>query len=246
MREKGSYWPSAIKDYQTCPRLYQDKHIKGIVPYESGLDAEFGTALHMGIEHMLKGEDGKMYFDTYWQSVKDKPLKKFKFDWRCLEFNGHVFLKKFADRYLPDIKPVFQEERIFATMNGRKLEGTPDVMGEYKGIPSVMDFKTSSVRYSDDMIECEEQMSFYAKLAIANGIYAPQQKVFFNFVKDFKEPSIRTPLIKQLTSEDLSATLDNVMSVIDQIESGKFHKNTQSCVRGPIKCSNFQNCWGKT
>lgn len=241
---RDGYYYSMLRDYLSCPELYVGKHIEKSVKTEPSLDMEFGTALHMGLEYALKGEDGKVFFDSYWETIKDLPLKRFKFDWKCLEYNGHIFLDRFARLHASKFKPVYQEERIYTDLGGKKVEGTPDMLGEYEGVPSIIDFKTTATKYEKEKIICEEQLSFYSALAMKALNYVPRQKVYVVFNKDFKAPSISI-LKTELTEENISSTVSNMMSVIEQIESKRFYRNTNNCVRGKIVCESFERCWSK-
>jgi hypothetical protein len=240
-----AYWFSKIQDYDHCPAYFKAKHIENSLPeQEKGLDLEFGTALHLGLNETLQGGDGESLFNMYWDSVNPE-LRKFKFDHKCLRYNGNIFLQRFERLHAKHFKPFKMEERIFTQFGPHLIEGTPDALSEYKGVPTVVDFKTSSSKYDPKKILCEGQLSLYAALAEQTGIYSPKQKTYIVFVKDFKEPSIQT-LSAPLTKEGIEATKENVVNTIEEIESRKvFRKNTSNCIRGPLVCPNFQACHGK-
>lgn len=238
-----AFWFSKINDYRTCPAYYKAKHVDGISFEEKSLDSEFGTALHLGLNDILNGGTGTEIFDMYWNSV-DPGLRKFKFDHKCLAYNGGVFLERFKRLHAKHFKPFKMEERIFTQFGEHEVEGTPDYLGDYKDIPSVVDFKTSSSKYEAGKILCEEQLSSYSAMALQKLGYEAKQRVYMVFVKDFKEPSIQV-LKSELTSAVRSSTIGNVVATIDEIKSRKeFTKNTLSCVRGSLVCPNFQRCWG--
>lgn len=238
-----AYWFSKINDSRTCLAYYKAKHIDGVVQESKSLDSEFGTALHLGINEILQGGDGEEIFKLYWDSVEGQDLKRFKFDWRCLKFNGEVFLSRFKRLHAKHFVPHKMEERIFTKYGPHLVEGTPDYLGDYKGIPSIVDFKTASSKYDASKIECEEQLSLYADMAVKELGYEPKQRVYMVFVKDFKEPSIQI-LKSELTSVVRSSTIDNVVSTIEDLNGRKeFPKNPLSCVRGTRVCPNFERCW---
>lgn len=243
MKEKQDnfLWYSKLNTYRTCPRLFHMQYVEKSLPMDNSLDTEFGTAMHLGINDMLEGGDGITVFRVYWEGV-DENLKKFRFDKKCLAYNGEVLLERFERLHLKNFKPHQMEERLYDEAN--KLEGTPDFLGAYRGIPSVVDFKTSSSRYDKRKIIAEEQLSFYAHLAALTG-YPVQQKVYVVFIKDFKNPSIQ--ILKQdLTPEAIHETISNIKDEQTKInESPKMTKNPLSCVRGPIVCPAFERCWGK-
>jgi len=237
-----AFWFSKLNDYRTCPKLYEAKHIHGIVPEEKGLDSEFGSALHYGIAECLSGRDGVEGFQMYWSTV-DKRLRKFKFGPDALEKMGPIFIERFARLHAKHFKPFRIEERIYTKFDQHLVEGTPDFLGEYKGVPSIVDFKTSSAKYAKEKIECEEQLSAYGEMSARELGYTPEQRVYVVFVKDFNDPSIQI-LKSELTYVVRSSTLENMKATIEEIKARKqYPMNTLSCVRGSIVCPNFANCW---
>lgn len=239
-----SFWFSKLSAHRTCPRLYQLQHIDKIKVESRSLDTEFGTALHLALEALLRGEDGVMVFNTYWEYV-DPNLLRFKYDKKSLGNMGPIFIERFARLHLKHLKVFNSEERLFITEEGHKLEGTPDLIGWYKGTPSVMDFKTSSSKYMKEKIISDDQMPSYAHYAAVEKGFNVEQAVYFVFVKDFKTPSIQI-LTHQLTTVDIQASISNMVAEIEEIKAKKvFTQNRSSCVRGPIKCSMWDQCHGR-
>jgi hypothetical protein len=244
--QDSSFWFSKLQDHRTCPKMYKLRHLDKIKVESRSIDTEFGTALHMGLNQILTGEgDGILLFNTYWESIKGVKLTQFKFGWDALKEMGPVFLDRFKRLHAKHITLFKGEERMFATVSGHEMEGTPDALGEYKGIPSIMDFKTSSSRYKNEKIISDDQMPSYAHYAKTHYGYEPKQKVYIVFIKDFKNPSIQV-CVSELTTDNIQSSIDNMISEIEEIKAkNHFTQNRSSCVRGPIVCPYWEICHGK-
>lgn len=244
--EKGMSF-SAMTDYLTCPQYYKLKHLDKVLPHEASLDTECGTALHLGVNDILSGDgDGIEVALMYWDSLKHAELKKFSYDAdqlrRCLE----VWIAKFKKFYAKDFEPHVMEERMYGQIGGHAYQGTADFIGKYKGVPSIVDFKTSSQRYDKRKVITDDQMPGYDKLARDCVGYNAEQKVYLVFVKDRNEPSIQKPIIELLTEHCRSASIERVKAQIEDVAARtSFFKNTRSCIRGSIVCSAFEKCHGK-
>lgn len=244
--EKGFSF-SALSDYLTCPKLYKLKHLDKALLEDKSLDTECGTALHLGVNDILSGEgDGTEVALMYWDSLKHEELKKFSYDAdqlrRCLE----VWLAKFTKFYAKDFEPVAMEQRMYGQIGGHPYQGTADFVGKYKGVPSIVDFKTSSQRYDKRKVVTDDQMPGYDKLARDCIGFNAEQKVYLVFVKDRNEPSIQKPIIRELTEYERSSTIERMKAQMDDVQSrSNWYQNTRSCLRGSITCPAFEKCHGK-
>ena len=134
---------------------------------------------------------------------------------------------------------------IFSTIGPYELEGTPDLVGEYLGVPSIIDFKTSSRKYDPRQTIADEQMRGYALMLEKEGLYTAEQIVHIPFVKHHTNPRIQTPIIIKLTEETKAGTIENIENTCTEIREKKvFIKNTKQCVSGPIICPFFEKCHG--
>lgn len=243
-RRDNAWWFSKLQDYRTCAAYYKAKHIDKTVPSEGSLDTEFGTAIHLGVNDILQGGDGEEMFMTFWESV-DPDMKRFSYSKEELTKMAPVMLARFKRLHAPNLRPVMMEERMFGELQGELIEGTPDFLGYYRDVASIVDFKTSGSRYDKRKIVCEEQLSFYAYLSSLKLDFVPLQRVYVVFIKSRSEPSIQV-LKAELTKVDINSTMMNVSSTIKRVQSETdFPRNPASCVRGPIICPAFESCWGK-
>lgn len=243
--QKGAFWHSKISDARKCLRYYKLKHIDGLkVEEEKSADLEFGSAMHLGLNGILTGDGGADLFTIYWDSVKDTGLAYGRCDWAQLKEIGEVLLARFERLHAKHFEMFKAEERIFAKIGDFAFEGTPDFLGKYKGVPSVVDFKTAGYRYDKLKIISDEQMRFYAYLAKKHYDYHPQQLVYAVFIKDPKAPSIQV-VTSELTDSILCTTIENVTDTCeDLVERRKFPMNTSNCIMGTRVCPYFQSCFG--
>lgn len=238
-----SFWQSKLKDAGTCLQLYKLKHIDKVPLAGRSLDAECGTALHLGVAGILLNQDGVDLALDYWDKLDTAGMQQFRYDKKALTFCLKEWLRKFKKSYAADFEPFKIEERIYTQVGGHDTEGTPDFLGYYQGVPTVADWKTASSRYDARKIYAEEQMVSYAAYAEQEMFFKAKQTLYLAFVKDFTSPSIQKPLIRQLTDVVLSSTMQNMVEQIEDLKSRKvFFKNKESCVRGSIICPAFKLC----
>jgi len=240
----GAFWFSKLSDFQHCPKYYELKHVQKIdMPKEMSADLEFGSAMHAGLEELLRGGDGEKLFRMYWNSSNHPDMNYTRCDHPTLMNVGEVLLARFKRLHMKNFEPFKLEERIHANLDGIAFEGTPDCLGSYKGIPSVIDFKTASYRYDKRKIVCDAQMPGYAKLAELAYKYAAKQLVYVVLIKDPKAPSIQI-VTHQLTDSALSSTIQNVVDTCRDIQDRKvFPMNTKSCLIGTRVCPMFAKCF---
>lgn len=243
---------STISDFYVCPHLYKTKHIDGQDVGGSSLDTEAGTALHVGVNALLRGESeeyaqelAQMYFD----STSHLELTRFSYSREDLERCLKAWLSKFTKSYLKHFQPTLMEEALQGSIGGHSFEGTPDFIGLFQGVPSVVDFKTSGANWDARRVISEDQMNGYAELVRQVHGYEVKQLVYLVFVKKrvsgLADGSIQLPIKKELTMAVQCSTLDNMKAQMDDISNRQsFPRNTRNCIRGPIVCPLFAKCHG--
>lgn len=240
--QDDSFWGSKITDYRKCGRLYELKHVQKLPePGARSADIEFGSAFHLALNDVLEGGGGISQFNIYWDSIKDKGLAYNRLDWEKLKDIGERLIERFKDRHVKHFKPHKMEERVSAVIDGITLEGTPDFIGWYKGVPSVVDFKTSGSEYDKRRAISDEQMVLYAELAKRVYDFIPTQVVYVVFIKG--EMRIQT-IISPLTEKVQSSTIHNIVETCEDIKSRKFfQRNPQNCIRGSLVCPFWDQCF---
>lgn len=228
---------SAINTAYDCYAKYKYLYIDGLEQEGKGADMVFGTAIHLGIKAHFDGEDPMLTFSMYWNSIKNEPLQYYRFNWEKLNELGNVFLSRFVKLHAKKFKPFKMEERISMELGGYTIEGTPDLIGEFEGVPSIVDWKTSSTEFKKRKIQTNEQMYIYAKMAeIAYG-YSAKQIVYLVFIKG--EERIQT-IKHEITPAKVNLMLGNVEIMIRDLASRKEWPRNPSCY-----CVNPTACFGE-
>lgn len=243
-RRKSSFWYSKIESYKHCPQKYRYQYLEGVKAGTAlSADLAFGTALHGGLEAHFSGSDPEETFSLLWEHAQLQGLAYGRFGWDYLNSIGPQLLRKFIKAYAKDIEPVILEERLFGKFGTYDFEGTPDIIGRFRGVPSVIDFKTSAYRYEQGKILVASQLMDYANLARQNNVDpVPEQIVYFVFVK--QSASIQKPLIRRVSSAELDAAQQRTIEWIDIVKRDKvLPRNTSGCIRGPLVCEYFDKCW---
>lgn len=213
-----SYSYSMISTYLRCPALFKLLFIDKVKPIEDeSLALHFGTALHCGLNSLLEGGDFSS-FDIYWESVRELPFPKGRYSWADLQEMGNTFLSRFQRLHMPHYTFITGENRIYgATPQGIRVEGTMDALIQYKGKVTLMDFKTSSMRYGDSKAETSMQLALYAYLAETQLNVKIEQVGYTVFLKQ-KEPSIQVQLLP-LTRPWLNGMIENIEHICKDIET---------------------------
>jgi hypothetical protein len=237
---------SNLTTFQTCPRKYKlqviDKEPTG--EPQSG-NMHFGSALHSGLSAMLAGEDARMCFDLFWESEQGKPYTYYGQTWESLRDFGHTFLDRFERLHLKKFKPHSIERRLYAGFDGVEFEGTPDFVGEFEGIPTVLDFKTSMKAYVKPRILANPQLYLYSWLAEHDLKYKVEQLAYMVFAMERDKPRIQT-LRVGLHSPIQAKHVLNLWETARQAEKAGAEpiRNCNSCLMGNYTCDYFKKCWG--
>lgn len=244
-RSKDGYYYSKLSIANTCLRKYKYQFIDELpIHQEPSPDLEFGTAMHMALYSALNGRDAQVVFKLCWDAQKGKHLKYGRFNHEQLEDIGRTLLDKFVRFQLKHFEPSVMEQRMFyTTPDGIKIEGTADVIGQYKGIPSIVDFKTSAYRYLPSQLTVSDQLYLYAWLADKCLGYKAQQIVYMVFQKSTLQ--IQT-IIKPLTRDKLADMVDNILVQCRRLsQETEFPANRLGCLKGQYRCPFWNTCYGK-
>lgn len=207
-------------------------------------DTHFGTAMHAGLEATLTGSSSEQVFEIYWDSIKDQKLAYSRFGWAPLKSMGLRLLDRFERLHKKNFEPFMLEQQMSGTIGKHTVTGTVDYLGLYKGLPSVLDFKTSNRTYEKEKIIIGEQMPIYYELARQAHKYEAKQLVYFVFVKSEDKIQTLTLPVKRGWMHD---RLTNVRLMCDELATREsFPRNPNSCMMGSFKCPLFNECYGGT
>lgn len=235
---------STVSQYTRCPRLYKLIQLdKKPEPGPRPAVLEFGTAMHLGVESELRGGNGEETFTIYWQSVKGLEMAYDREGWDTLLNTGQTLLNRFRRLHADRFTPKYLEEPMSALMRNMSVIGTPDFVGDFDGVPSLVDFKTTAYAYHKGRIKAGDQLPVYVELVrLAKG-YQAKQKVYFQFVKGTK-PQI-TVQVKPVDPVEQARAIDNFVLLCKRIEQEtEFPQYRGACVIGRHTCQMFGECHG--
>lgn len=251
------YSYSMLSAYMACAYKYKCLYVDKLdFGQPASGDMSFGTAVHLGLNDCLSGGNGTDLFLAYWDTEKEKELRYGAFDWAKLRELGITFIERFIRLHASKLKPVSMEQRLRGTFaNGVAAEGTPDFVGDYDGVPSVLDFKTSFREYDHSKLLSNPQLYLYAELARQVLGYEAKQVVYKVFIK--KDQRIQT-LVEPIDPVRMSRMLDMLGTYAKEAEllaegaragvvltEADYPRNHNACINGSFLCDSYEHCWGK-
>lgn len=240
----NSFRYSTISDAYKCFKYYELKHVLGLKDgSDKNADLKFGTALHLAIQDMFEGGNGLDVFNIFWNAEEKNGLVYGRLPHGVLNDIGNTLLERFNRLHLKHFNMAYIEKKMQASLGPYKLTGTVDFIGEYKGVKSIVDWKTGGYPYEKEKLIINEQMYGYNAMARESLGYEAQQHVYVVFVKNPKEPRIQV-LTKEISLSNINTMLDNVKSMCDEVSNRtNFPMNRNSCMMGKYKCSFFNKCY---
>lgn len=238
---------STISDYYKCGQFYLHKHVNQEVgtPQPGGA-LDFGTAIHLAVQAAFEGEDAIDVFTAAWEAHKATNQTFYGGEtWESLLKDGQMLMSKFSRLHLKHLNPEFIEETLSGVVGDHKFTGTVDFAGQYKGVTTVLDFKTSAKPYPKERLQHNDQLFVYNHLLRQMGKLVPYQHAYMVFKKSKwgQDAGIQV-ITREVTDREIQAAMSNIKLVCDQIVAGVFTKNTQQCMMGTYRCEYFTKCYG--
>lgn len=224
---------SGARDYLSCPLLYWYRHHCGYILPGRPLQLVFGSALHKALEmyHTKKKDPVDIFKSEFTLDAIDSiPAKKYKEELS----NGIRLLAKYlglaADLGLtkeitsseskfsiPLLNPSTGEQSKFCN----RMTGIVDYMkAEQK---TLGDYKTSSKKYTQEMIDESLQPTFYAYWYYMMHGELPAAFEYIVFRKNIKREPIQI-LKTARTMEDITALFYLIEEIAKKIDAGLFKR----------------------
>lgn len=242
---------STISDYHKCGAYYEFKHVKGLSDgIEKSGDVAFGSCIHLGVQDLLEGGDGLDVFRTYWGLKRLEDLVYSRYGAEELEQLGLDLLEIFRDEHMKKFEvlkdengALLLERKMYGKMGKHAFAGTADCIATFKGLPSLVDWKTAAYPYDRFKLIHNEQIYGYVELARQGLGMKLEQGVYGVAVKDPKNPRWQFKTAG-IADEKLASVVANIAATCDQIEATKrFLKNPSACVVGKRVCPFFDKCY---
>ena len=244
-----AYNHSQLTMYRSCQKKWA-LYASGAKAEDQSGDLIFGSALHFALAKMLQGEtpeDCVALWHMYWDSVKAAEYGWGRFGYEYYKGMGERFLKKFSTSYLNDIEPIWVEKKLQGVINGVEVYGTPDVVCKFRGVESILDFKTSSGNYDVLQATTGTQMAFYHAL-VKQQEAAPEIKQYVYLVFNKSKESLQRPVIATVTEELHKAHMEDIGRTLLEMHAPM---SDGHCVRNPAQCFSYnrpceymKQCWG--
>lgn len=246
-----SFRYSTISDYHKCGAYYELKHIRGLSDgIEKSGDVAFGSCIHLGVQDLFEGGNGFDVFEAYWDTYWTKDMEYSRLGWGELNKLGYLLLEIFRDEHMKKFSVLTDESgqallerKMYGKMGKHAFAGTADCIATFKGLPSLVDWKTAAYPYDRYKLIHNEQIYGYVELAKQGLGLKLEQGVYGVAVKDPKNPRWQFKTAG-ITEEKLSSVVANIAATCDQIEATKkFLRNPNMCVVGKRVCPFFDRCY---
>lgn len=230
MRELKYLTYSMIRDFLTCPEKGRLAHIERLRRPVVKSVLLLGTGIHLGIEARLrKGLSAVDTFEVFWGDA----LKIVRERGKEVEFRdgenevmlkelGKVMLRKWESMEETPVEYDLLEESVYVEVKGIKLYGTIDYVGE--GGSLLIDWKTSSQRYSVERANYDLQLTVYSYL-LANTLGVTPKRVGFGVFVKKAFPEVQYVFGRQRTKEDFENLERIIGKIVGDVWRGEFYKN---------------------
>ncbi len=232
--------PTQLMKYVECPWKYSLEESQGIEEPESGVGYEdrkeviasgklFGTVAHKIFSQMDFHSDNDIPLIN--KVISQEEVEKIKHDAFRKELQNIMgnFRKTelFKQILSIDESRIKREEDFFIEFGGVLIEGTFDLIYEWKEKFILIDYKTDEVDSKELEVKVEQykpQLMLYAK-ALKNiiGEYPLKTMIYFTKLDDFKEIVVNDISILEVEN--------HLKSLLDDVRTNMYVKNGESCYR---------------
>lgn len=241
---------SHLTDYNKCPKYYEHRHILDTPsPAPASGAMAFGTACHLGVQTFFEGGDGEGVFEAMWEANRDLTYTYSNGEtWETLARDGAVLMSKFKRLHLKHFKPQYVEAKLSRgyVMNqggGVEFSGTVDFAGEYKGVKSVVDFKTSAWPYEPAKLVINEQLALYNYMLRPDFVAEQHTYVVLKKAKYGVDAGIQV-LSRPFTEAQVLDRVDNMARITHEVGRRRdFTRNTGGCMYGKNLCDYATLCF---
>src|SRR2546423_14980124 len=148
------YSYTQISQYLTCPRRYRHRYLDGWREKDTRAAMLFGRAFESALAAFFRREDSSAMLFREWSACKQQDLQYSKYDsWDRMLQQGIQLLERFCQE---DRICIRQPRRNLQIKFSRPLPGNNefvayvDAIGKLDDIPCLIEWKTTSSRYTDE------------------------------------------------------------------------------------------------
>ena len=239
------YSYTQISQYLRCPRSYRYRYLDGWREKDTRAAMVFGRCFGKALGAYFEQQDPTVALFKEWTSFRDTPFEYRKGEsWDRLLHHGVHLIEKFVrdDRVrVPHPKENLQLKLTRSLEGGQEFISYIDAIGELDGKPCLIDWKTTTSRYSE---EPEGLLSLDPQLICYSWISGIPDVAFVVFVRK-QVPEIQ--YLKATISEEQRREFGRlVQTTIEQLESGHFssHSGIRFPQNGCTSCAHLGLCLG--
>lgn len=215
------YSYSQINQYLACPRAYRHRYIEGWREKQTRANLIFGRAFEQALAAYFRGEDSGQRLHDEWAQFRGTELDYGRGDsWDSMLTQGIQLLERFCqENRVCIINPqVHLQRRMLRQLApGTEFVSYIDAIGELDGIRSIIEWKTTSARYSeepDGLLALDPQLLCYSWMtgisAVAMVVFVRKRLVEIQYLRT------------TITAEQREQYGQLVEDTIAQIESAHF------------------------
>ena len=237
------YSYTQISQYLRCPRSYRYRYLDGWREKDTRAAMVFGRCFEKALQACFEQEDPAAALFKEWGAYRDTPFEYRKgASWDRLVHQGVHLLQKFAQDgrvQVPNPKENLQLKLIRKLAGGNEFISYIDAIGELDGKPCLIDWKTTTSRYSE---EPEGLLALDPQLICYSWISGISDVAFVVFVRK-QQPEIQ--YLKATISEEQRREFGPLVeTTISQVESGQFssHSGIRFPQNGCVSCSHLGLC----
>jgi hypothetical protein len=237
------YSYTQISQYLRCPRSYRYRYLDGWREKDTRAAMVFGRCFEKALHACFEQEDPAAVLFKEWGAFRDTPFEFRKGEtWDRLVHQGVHLLQKFAQDgrvHVPNPKENLQLKLTRRLAEGNEFVSYIDAIGELDGKPCLIDWKTTTSRYSE---EPEGLLALDPQLICYSWISGISDVAFVVFVRK-QQPEIQ--YLKATISEEQRREFGRLVeTTIGQVESGQFasHSGIRFPQNGCVSCSHLGLC----
>jgi len=238
-----TYSYTQISNYLRCPRSYRYRYLDGWREKDTRAAMVFGRCFEKALAAYFEKQDCTVALFKEWEAFRDTPFQYKKGEsWDRFLHQGVHLLEMFVrdDRVsVPCPEGNLQQKLIRKLAKGNEFVSYIDAIGELDGKPCLIDWKTTTSRYSE---EPEGLLSLDPQLICYSWISGIPDVAFVVFVRK-QVPEIQ--YLKATISEEQRKEFGRLVeTTIGQLESGQFssHSGIRFPQNGCMSCSHLGLC----
>jgi hypothetical protein len=212
-----------LSQYLTCPRRYEYRYIEGLRPPDNSASLVFGRCFEAALTALFKREDAASALFQAWQEQRHCELVFPRGEtWDQMFHRGVTLLERFAQDHKIEIADpeVDLQVPLQRFLGSHEVHGFADAIGLFRGERALIDWKTTSARYADEvpeLVRLDPQLICYSWLS---GI---RRVGFVVFVRK-RLPEIQY-LFAEITDSQRRDFEELALVTIASIERGSFPRH---------------------